>query len=151
MPPLCLHRWICRLRVTYSFGAFFTSIGAEFHASHTAASIFFAITGMLFYFFGWVTRRLSDRFGPRPVISAGAIITGAGLTLTGAAPQIWTGYLAYGVGAGIGASCVYIPTVALVGQWFKRHRTTAQQRAGLADDADSTPPQHTHAADDGNE
>jgi MFS family permease len=111
--------------VTYSFGAFFTSIGAEFHASRTATSVFFAITGMLFYFFGWVTGRLSDRFGPRPVISAGAVIMGAGLTLTAAATQMWTGYLAYGVGAGIGASCVYIPTLALVGGWFKRHRTTA--------------------------
>ena len=32
---------------------------------------------------------------------------------------------AYGLGAGIGASCVYIPTLALVGGWFTRHRTTA--------------------------
>ena len=111
--------------VTYSFGVFFTSIEAEFHASRTATSVFFAITGMLFYFFGWVTGRLSDRFGPRPVVSAGAIIMGAGLTLTAAAPQMWTGYLAYGIGAGIGASCAYIPTLALVGGWFSRHRTTA--------------------------
>lgn len=111
--------------VTYSFGVFFTSIEAEFHASRTATSVFFAITGMLFYFFGWVTGRLSDRFGPRPVVSAGAIIMGAGLTLTAAAPQMWTGYLTYGIGAGIGASCAYVPTLALVGGWFNRHRTTA--------------------------
>lgn len=67
---------------------FFTSIEAEFHASRTATSVFFAITGMLFYFFGWVTGRLSDRFGPRPVVSAGAIIMGAGLMLTAVAPQV---------------------------------------------------------------
>jgi MFS family permease len=111
--------------VTYSFGVFFTPIEAEFDASRTATSVFFAITGMLFYFFGWITGRLSDRFGPRPVVAAGAIIMGTGLTLTAAAPQMWTGYLAYGTGAGIGASCAYIPTLAHVGGWFTRHRTTA--------------------------
>lgn len=111
--------------VMYSFGVFFSPIEAEFHATRTATSVFFAITGMLFYFFGSVTGRLSDRFGPRRIVTAGAVIMGAGLLLTAAAPRMWTGYLAYGVGAGVGASCVYIPTLALVGGWFIRHRTTA--------------------------
>src|SRR6185437_6985101 len=111
--------------VTYSFGAFFTSMEAEFHASRTETSAFFAVTGMLFYFFGSITGRLSDRFGPRLIISSGAVIMGAGLALTAAAPQMWIGYLTYGAGAGIGASCAYIPTLALVGGWFSRHRTTA--------------------------
>jgi len=111
--------------VMYSFGVFFTPMETEFHASRTATSVFFAITGMLFYFFGSVTGRLSDRFGPRRVVLAGAVIMGAGLALTAATPRMWIGYLTYGVGAGIGASCVYIPTLALVGGWFTRHRTTA--------------------------
>jgi MFS family permease len=109
----------------YSFGVFFTPIEAEFHASRTATSVFFAITGMLFYFFGSVSGRLSDRFGPRRIVTAGAVIMGAGLILTAAAPRMWTGYLAYGAGAGIGASCTYVPTLALIGGWFTRHRTTA--------------------------
>lgn len=111
--------------VMYSFGVFFTSMEAEFHASRTATSAFFAITGMLFYVFGSVTGRLSDRFGPRPVVSMGAVIMGAGLALTAAAPRMWAGYLTYGVGVGAGASCAYVPTLALVGGWFIRHRTTA--------------------------
>jgi MFS family permease len=111
--------------VMYSFGVFFTPMEAEFHASRTGISVFFAITGMLFYFFGSITGRLSDRFGPQRIVAAGAVIMGAGLTLTAAAPRMWIGYLAYGAGAGIGASCAYIPTLALVGGWFTRHRTTA--------------------------
>jgi MFS family permease len=50
---------------------------------------------------------------------------GVGLTLTAVATRMWIGYLTYGVGTGIGASCAYIPTLALVGGWFTRHRTTA--------------------------
>lgn len=111
--------------VMYSFGVFFTPMEAEFHASRTGVSVFFAITGMLFYASGLITGGLSDRFGPQRIVAAGAVIMGAGLTLTAAAPQMWIGYLAYGAGAGIGASCVYIPTLALVGGWFTRHRTTA--------------------------
>jgi MFS family permease len=113
------------LGVMYTFGVFFTSMEAEFHTSRTATSAFFAITGTLFYVFGSVAGRLSDRFGARRIVLAGAIIMGAGLALTAAAPQMWTGYLTYGVGVGIGAACAYIPTLALVGGWFIRHRTTA--------------------------
>ena len=80
---------------------------------------------MLFYLFGSITGWLSDRFGPQRIVAAGAVIMGAGLALTAAAPRMWIGYLAYGAGAGIGASCAYIPTLALVGGWFTRHRTTA--------------------------
>ena len=109
----------------YSFGVFFTPMEAEFHASRTATSVFFAVTGLLFYLFGLITGRLSDRFGPQRIVAAGAVIMGAGLTLTAAAPRMWIGYLAYGVGAGIGASCAYVPTLALVGAWFIRRRTTA--------------------------
>ena len=89
--------------VMYSFGVFFTPMEAEFHASRTATSAFFAITGMLFFLFGSITGRLSDRFGPQPIVAAGAVIMGAGLALTAAAPRMWIGYLAYGAGAGIGA------------------------------------------------
>lgn len=111
--------------VMYSFGVFFTPMEAEFHASRTATSVFFAVTGMLFYSFGSVAGRLSDSFGARRIISAGALIMGAGLALTAAVPNIWVGYLTYGSGVGIGAACAYIPTLALVGGWFVRRRTTA--------------------------
>ena len=111
--------------VMYSFGVFFTPMEAEFHASRTATSVFFAITGMLFYSFGSVAGRLSDGFGARRVISAGAVIMGTGLALTAVTAQMWAGYFTYGVGVGIGAACAYIPTLALVGGWFIRHRTTA--------------------------
>ncbi|MGH7210138.1 MAG: MFS transporter, partial [Acetobacteraceae bacterium] len=111
--------------VMYSFGVFFTPMHTEVHATSTATSVFFVVTGMLFYFSGYVTGRLSDRFGPRPIVGAGAFIMGAGLLLTASAGQMWAGYLAYGIGVGIGAGCAYIPTLAVVGGWFTRHRNTA--------------------------
>jgi MFS family permease len=111
--------------VMYSFGVSFTPMEAEFHASRTETAVFFAITGMIFYSFGSITGWLSDRFGPQRIVATGAVIMGAGLALTAAAPRMWIGYLAYGAGVGLGASCAYVPTLALVGGWFTRHRTTA--------------------------
>ncbi len=111
--------------VMYSFGVFFTPMAAEFGASRTSTSAFFAITSVLFYVFGSITGRLSDRVGPRRIVSAGAVIMGTGLVLTATATQMWIGYLTYGLGVGIGASCAYVPTLSIVGGWFNRHRTTA--------------------------
>ena len=111
--------------VMYSFGAFFEPMAAEFHANRTATSAFFSITGLVFYMSGSFTGHLSDRFGPRIVVGTGAVVMGASLMLTASIGQIWVGYLSYGVGGGIGAACVYIPTLSMVGGWFDKHRNTA--------------------------
>jgi MFS family permease len=72
----------------YTFGVFLTPMEAEFGTSRTATSAFFAVTGVLFYLFGSVAGRLSDRFGARRIILAGSIIMGVGPALTAAAPRI---------------------------------------------------------------
>ena len=111
--------------VMYSFGAFFQPMAAEFHADRATTSAFFSITGMVFYMSGSLAGHLSDRLGPRIVVGTGAIVMGASLMLTASIGQLWVGYLSYGVGVGIGAACVYIPTLAIVGGWFDRHRNGA--------------------------
>jgi MFS family permease len=111
--------------VTYSFGAFFRPMAAEFHASRAATSAFFSVTGFLTYMLGSVTGHLSDRFGPRIIVSAGAIVMGVGLVFTAFIGNIWLGYLTYGTGVGLGAACVYVPTLAIVGGWFTERRNTA--------------------------
>ena len=101
--------------ITYSFGAFFDSMAAEFHAGHAATSLFFAITGFATYMLASVTGHLTDRVGPRVVIAVGALAMGVGLVLTAFIGQLWIGYLTYGVGVGVGAACAYLPTLAIVG------------------------------------
>lgn len=111
--------------ILYSFGAFFDSMIAEFDASRTAASAFFSITGLVFYFAGPFTGHLGDRVGPRPMILLGALILAAGLALTATIGQLWQGYLFYGIGVGIGCACAYTPSLAIIGGWFVRHRNAA--------------------------
>jgi MFS family permease len=109
----------------YSFGAFFGPMSTEFKSSRAATSAFFSITGLIFYLAGSFAGHLGDRFGPAIMAGLGAAVMGGGLILTGFIGQMWEGYLTYGVGVGIGAACAYMPTLAILGGWFVRHRNVA--------------------------
>jgi len=111
--------------VAYSFGAVFTAIRDEFGVSKSETAWLFAITTFLYFVFGIVTGRLSDRYGPRPVLLAGAAAMAGGLITTAAVDELWVGYITYGFGVGVGVACAYVPMVAAVGGWFEHHRTTA--------------------------
>ena len=111
--------------IIYSFGVFIEPIAAELYAGRVATSALFSITSLTFYAFGSLTGHLSDRLGPRIVVSAGAGLVGAGLIASAFIEQIWVGYLTYGIGVGLGAACAYVPTLAIVGGWFTRRRNAA--------------------------
>ena len=111
--------------VAYSFGAFFDSMAEDFGTGKGATAFMFSITTALYFGLGLVSGRFADRFGPRPVIIAGAVALGVGLLATSRVSSIWVGYLTYGVGVGIAVACAYVPMVATVGGWFLRHRTAA--------------------------
>jgi MFS family permease len=111
--------------VAYSFGAFFRPMSAEFGASRVSTSAVFSITAGIYNALGAPAGYLSDRYGPRPVLLAGAFFIGAGLILTSRIDRLWVGYLTYGLGVGLGGACCYVPMVSLVGGWFERWRNTA--------------------------
>jgi MFS family permease len=111
--------------VIYSFGVFIEPIAAEFRTGRAATSALFSITSLTFYAFGSLTGHLSDRLGPRIVVSLGAGLLGAGLAVSAFIERIWAGYLTYGIGVGLGAACAYVPTLAIVGGWFTRRRNMA--------------------------
>jgi MFS family permease len=49
----------------------------------------------------------------------------ASLGATALVDSVWTAYLTYGLGVGLGAACAYIPTFAVLGGWFDRWRIRA--------------------------
>jgi len=68
---------------------------------------------------------LIDRFGPRLLLSAGAILTGLSWVLAAGATSIPGLYLSYGVLGGIGTGIIYVGTVCHVAQWFPDRRGLA--------------------------
>lgn len=111
--------------IAYSFGAFFDSMAEEFGTGKGATALMFSITTCWYFVLGLVSGKLGDRFGPRPVLVAGALLLGAGLLATSRVSSIWLGYVTYGALVGSAVACAYVPMVAAVGGWFVRRRTTA--------------------------
>jgi MFS family permease len=73
--------------------------------------------------FGWGA--LTDRVGPRPVVLAGAVLTGAGLALASRATSLLEFQLIYGVVVGVAAGAILAPTMATITGWFDKHRSIA--------------------------
>ena len=68
---------------------------------------------------------LVDRFGPRLLLSAGALLTGTSWVLAAHATSLTTLYLTYGLLGGIGTGIIYIGVVGHVVQWFPGRRGLA--------------------------
>ena len=72
---------------------------------------------------------LVDRFGPRLLISVGALLSGGSWVLSAPVDNIWLLYLTYGVIGGFGTGIIYVGIIGLMVRWFPDRRGLA---AGLA-------------------
>lgn len=111
----------------YGWTLFVNPIEAKNHwglsAIQLSFSIFVVVETWLVPVEGW----LVDKFGPRPVIAAGAILAGVGWVLNSYADTLATLYFA-AVVSGLGAGCVYGTCVGNALKWFPDKRGLA---AGL--------------------
>jgi MFS family permease len=73
--------------------------------------------------FGWGA--LTDRFGPRLVVLAGAILLVVGLALSSRAASLLEFQLVYGVIVGIAAGAIIAPLMATTTGWFEKNRSLA--------------------------
>ena len=136
-PRLTSNRWmqlifgiICMglvANLQYAWTLFVTPLEAKNHwglsAIQLSFSIFILVETWLVPVEGW----LVDKFGPRPVIAAGAIFAAVGWVIDGYATTLTELYAA-AVIAGIGAGCVYGTCVGNALKWFPDKRGLA---AGL--------------------
>ena len=111
--------------IVYSFGVFLSPIMGDLGATRAATSSYYAVSSLAFYMLGPVTGRAGDRFGPRALAVTGALALSGGLVATAFVNDVRVGLITYGLGVGLGAACAYIPTFAILGGWFDRHRTSA--------------------------
>jgi len=72
---------------------------------------------------------LVDRFGPRMLISVGALMSGGGWVLSSYVDNIWALYFTYGVICGFGTGIIYVGIIGLMVRWFPDRRGLA---TGLA-------------------
>ncbi|KAF8245475.1 major facilitator superfamily protein [Wilcoxina mikolae CBS 423.85] len=68
---------------------------------------------------------LARRFGPQVPMLIGVFFLSSGFLLASFAGRIWHLYLTQGVLVGVGVGFVYVPSVAILSQWFSRRRSLA--------------------------
>ncbi|MDQ8727301.1 MFS transporter [Bradyrhizobium sp. LHD-71] len=74
---------------------------------------------------GFLWGAVSDRFGTRIVVLAGAVLLGIGLVGASQATSLWQFQLVYGVLVGTAAGSFYAPMVAAASGWIQTHRSLA--------------------------
>lgn len=105
-----------------AFGVFFKPLLADFSWSRTvlsgAHSLAFLISGSL----GILVGRLTDRFGPRVLMTVAGLIFGSSLILLSTIRASWQLYLFYSLFFGIGLSTIDVIPLNTTARWFIRRR-----------------------------
>jgi len=129
----------------YAFSVFIKPLQAQFGWSVPEVALAYAIICLIFGLMTFPAGRLSDKYGPRNVVLLGGIIMAFGFfmvsTITPPDPaviaaggdaakaagktQLYLLYLYYGVIAGFGGGCVYLPPIATAPKWWPDRRALA--------------------------
>lgn len=111
----------------FSYAVFAPSFAEALALDAAAVSAPFSVCVATYAILGLVTGRMTDRWGPRPVILCGAVLLATGYFVLSQATALWHLFLGMSVLVGIGMSTPYIPTSATVVRWFvaKRGRALA--------------------------
>ncbi len=105
------------------FGVFFNPLLAEFGWTRAMTSGAYSLSSILHGVLGIAMGGLTDRFGPRIIVTICGVFLGAGYLLMSRVDTIWQLYVYYGVIIGIGMSGLWIPLLSSVSRWFVGRRS----------------------------
>lgn len=104
------------------FGVFFNPLLDEFNWTRAMTSGAFSLSMIISGAVGIAMGGLTDRFGPRLVVTLCGIFLGVGYLLMSQIDALWQLYLFYGVIIGIGISGIWVPLLSSVARWFDKRR-----------------------------
>ncbi len=107
----------------YSFGVFFKPMLTEFGWSSAMTSGALSLSMIFYGFLGIVMGGLTDKFGPRVVMTFSGLLMGLGYLLMSQISAVWQLYLFYVVILGTGLSGAFVPLTSTVGRWFVKKRS----------------------------
>ncbi|MDB5961281.1 MAG: putative transporter of the major facilitator superfamily [Massilia sp.] len=106
----------------YVWTLFTKPLLAQFGGTLSQLQVTFSILIVLQTFLSPFQGYLVERFGPRLLLSVGALMTGASWVLAAQATSVAGIYLTYGVIGGIGTGIIYVGVVGLMVKWFPDRR-----------------------------
>ncbi|HJU11351.1 MAG TPA: MFS transporter [Candidatus Binataceae bacterium] len=111
--------------VQFTYGVFMPHISAETGWNRGALSVPYSVYVFVYSALGFVSGRLTDRWGPRVVLITGSLLLGSGVMLMSRVGMLWHIYVVLGLLAASGMSAVYVPCNATVVRWFTLKRGLA--------------------------
>jgi len=109
----------------YSFGVFLRPVTEQFSWDRGALSGVMSVGALISGPLTILTGRLSDRYGPRLLVTASGIITGCAFIMMSQISELWHVYVIYGVAMAFGGSGCVIPVTSTIPRWFTRRRGIA--------------------------
>ncbi|MBA7712777.1 L-lactate transporter [subsurface metagenome] len=122
MVILCFLIMMVAFGLMDSFGVFVKPLLGEFGWTRATTSAAYSLSFLIFGFVGIVMGGLTDRFGPRVVLTLCGLCLGLGYILMSQVNSLWQLYLFEGVIVGIGMSALYAPVLSLIARWFIQRR-----------------------------
>jgi len=108
--------------LVHSYSVFFKPLALEFGWSRSVTAGAFSMYGIVHTFLAFLTGRLADRFGPRPVMAMAGTFLALSMILMSFIKSVWQLYLFYGFLFSFGVASIYTPSVATVSRWFVERR-----------------------------
>jgi len=108
----------------YGFGVFFKPLQTEFGWSHSLTSLVQTLFYIAYGISQFLSGKLSDRYGPRPVFAGGSILLALGFILSGRVHSVGQIIPLYIV-AGFGTGTIWSTSMATVQRWFVAKRGLA--------------------------
>ena len=109
--------------INFAFGIFFKPMMTEFGWTRAITSGAFSLCWIVCGLVSIPIGALTDKFGPRAVITGCGVALGLGNLLMSQVSTAWHLYLFYGVIIGGGIS-VYIPLASTIARWFGKRMST---------------------------
>lgn len=119
---ICFVNMLLMFGTFYSFGVFFKPLAADFGWTRATTSGAYSLGMFLSGLLAIVMGKLTDRFGPRIVLTISGFLFGLGFLLMSRVSTIWQLYLFYGVVVGVGLSGGFVPPLSTVARWFVKRR-----------------------------
>lgn len=109
----------------YTFGVFLRPLTMEFGWERGALSVAASLAGAEMGIFAIITGKLSDKYGPRILVTIAGLMLGGTFLLMTRISELWHVYLVWGLGTGLAASCSVVPILSTVPRWFTQKRGVA--------------------------
>jgi MFS family permease len=107
----------------YAFGVFFKPVLNEFGWTKAMTSGAFSLASIMNGLLTVAAGRLTDKFGPRMVMTVCGLFLGLGFMLMSQMSNVFHLYLFYGISVGAGMSGSFIPLTSTVARWFFKRRS----------------------------